>query len=620
MKKSVVLLLILVISFGLTVGVYAETSSLELPINTAIVSSTQDDAGYYYVNNATYADYARNPSAHTNEKIRFNGKVVQVIEGSYSSQYRIAVDRNSDHIMYVTFVSSTNDVRVLENDSVTVFATFSGLLTYESTTGASITIPSCRANRIEIAGYSEISTAETNAAGQYIITKDNYDDFARNPSKYHNKAITFSASVEQVIDGSIVTYYRLAIDGDIDCMFYAKLTNYNMTTRLLESDSITVTGLYQGLYTYESIWGQMITIPSCSISKYSLNGNTTAKEISVDEEGYHWITSSNYDEYARNANSHYGEKIRFCGNVIQVIESTYGANTYRIAVDSDYNCIFCVEHVLPQGASRILENDYVFLSGTYNGLYTYSTILGGSVTLPTATAIDISDFHASLNSGVTLGNFKLESVIEDSGASSTKAPTYSVQSQDSQSSDISEKDNNNTSGNGTSENNIEVFSSVVEETPPPVQSRSDEIGDLSKAINNTTSSNSKQENSIEDSGSMPKESTYGTPTPNDEISDHSETNSNGTYNSNSFANVINDSFLSLKEGSSGENVTKMKKRLQELGYFTAGASLSNTYNSTTTERVKLFQKVNGRPQTGIADPLTLVLLFSESAKPNPNPM
>lgn len=73
----------------------------------------------------------------------------------------------------------------------------------------------------------------------------------------------------------------------------------------------------------------------------------------------------------------------------------------------------------------------------------------------------------------------------------------------------------------------------------------------------------------------------------------------------------------LKEGSVGTDVLAMKKRMQELGYFTSGASLSENYNATTTERVKLFQKVNGLRQTGIADTEMLLLLFSDAAKVNP---
>ena len=77
-------------------------------------------------------------------------------------------------------------------------------------------------------------------------------------------------------------------------------------------------------------------------------------------------------------------------------------------------------------------------------------------------------------------------------------------------------------------------------------------------------------------------------------------------------------YKTLKEGSSGSAVDKMKKRLQDLGYFKAGSSMSDEYNSTTTDRVKMFQKANGLPETGVADEATLTLLYSNDAKANPN--
>jgi peptidoglycan hydrolase-like protein with peptidoglycan-binding domain len=78
------------------------------------------------------------------------------------------------------------------------------------------------------------------------------------------------------------------------------------------------------------------------------------------------------------------------------------------------------------------------------------------------------------------------------------------------------------------------------------------------------------------------------------------------------------SYTELKQGKDGTEVLKMKERLQALGYFSRGANISDKYNVTTTERVKLFQKVNGLKQTGVADEDTLMLLFSDAAKENPN--
>lgn len=80
------------------------------------------------------------------------------------------------------------------------------------------------------------------------------------------------------------------------------------------------------------------------------------------------------------------------------------------------------------------------------------------------------------------------------------------------------------------------------------------------------------------------------------------------------SSYMKESFDTLKVGSKGSDVMKMKTRLQELGYFTAGAKLSESYNSVCAERVKQFQENNGISPTGIADEETLRLLYSDEAK------
>ena len=70
----------------------------------------------------------------------------------------------------------------------------------------------------------------------------------------------------------------------------------------------------------------------------------------------------------------------------------------------------------------------------------------------------------------------------------------------------------------------------------------------------------------------------------------------------------------LKKDDKGENVLKMKQRLQNLGYFNATAELSDVYNDVCVARVKQFQKKNGLAETGSADANTLSLLYSDTAK------
>ena len=182
-----------------------------------------------------------------------------------------------------------------------------------------------------------------------------------------------------------------AIDGNSNCMFLAQIDKDDMTVRLLEDDQVTVTAIYSGLYSYRSTLGGKITIPSCLMTKYTIKGYKAPAKATADANGYYWITTQNFEEYARNANAHLQEKIRFTGKVIPVVEGKNRQNVYRIAVDSDIDCVFYVEYTLPKNASRILEDDIVRLSGTYYGLFSYSTTLGAKVTVPATIATEIID-------------------------------------------------------------------------------------------------------------------------------------------------------------------------------------------------------------------------------------
>ncbi|MBR5344718.1 MAG: hypothetical protein IK127_02730 [Clostridia bacterium] len=350
-------------------------------------SFSKDSNGNYKVTKSTYQDYARRPNIHLNEKITFSAKVLQVIEGSNTSTYRMAVDSDSNCVFYVQLPNSSRTTRILEDDKVTVVATFSGLMTYESTLGAAITIPQCNASSVTVPGKAT-TTASQNSSGQYKVTKQNYESFARDEKTYLNKQITFTAKVLQVVEGS-TTMYRLAVDQSYDAVFLATIKKTDINLRILEDDIITVVGVSTGLYSYNSTMGGKITIPSCSISSYSIQGYTK-KTISVDSNGYYKITKTNFSEIARNPNPYEGKNMTFKAKVIQVVERSSGPNIYRVAVDSDYSCVFYVEYTLPRGASRILENDIVTLKGEYYGIYTYTTTMGSSVSVPAIIATSMS--------------------------------------------------------------------------------------------------------------------------------------------------------------------------------------------------------------------------------------
>lgn len=102
-----------------------------------------------YETGITYDQLARTPDDFKGKKVKFYGKVVQVIEGSGSVQIRLAVDDNYDAILLGEYSSSTVSSRVLEDDYITIYGTSVGTISYKSTMGGTITIPGVYIDKID---------------------------------------------------------------------------------------------------------------------------------------------------------------------------------------------------------------------------------------------------------------------------------------------------------------------------------------------------------------------------------------------------------------------------------------------------------------------------------------
>ena len=378
---------------------YSSTRGGEITIPSASVESVtvkgykapskiaKDKSGNYKVTKKIFEDYSRRPSEHLNEPITFTAKVLQVIEGDSVAQYRMAVDSDNSCVIYVKIPNSARTTRVLEDDKVTVTAVFEGLTTYQSTAGVSITIPVCTASGISVPGKAS-SGARQDSSGAFKVTKKNYESFARDEQTYMNKPVSFTAKVVQVVDGDESTIYRLAVDKSYNAIFLGTISNSDLNIRILEDDIVKIEGTSTGLYSYNSTRGGKITIPSCAITSYSVNGYKQKDLGTPDSSGYYKVTKANFEELARNPNAYKGKKITCKAKVIQVVERT-GTNVYRAAVDSDSDCVFYVEYTLPSGASRILEKDIVTLKGEFYGIYTYSSMFGGAVSVPALLATEM---------------------------------------------------------------------------------------------------------------------------------------------------------------------------------------------------------------------------------------
>lgn len=103
-----------------------------------------------------------------------------------------------------------------------------------------------------------------------------YNDLARNPDKYKGQAFKFTGEVIQVVEPTFGETVTLRIDvtkTEYDFYtdtIYATVTVPDGSDRILKDDIITIYGDCEGLYSYESVLGQKISLPKIRIKYYSV--------------------------------------------------------------------------------------------------------------------------------------------------------------------------------------------------------------------------------------------------------------------------------------------------------------------------------------------------------------
>lgn len=103
-----------------------------------------------YATDITYEHLARTPDDYKGKAICMYGEVVQLIEGDGSNDLRVALNGDYDEIVYFTYDPNVIETRVLEGDDITIYGNYYGIYSYQSTLGATISIPLIIGTYVEI--------------------------------------------------------------------------------------------------------------------------------------------------------------------------------------------------------------------------------------------------------------------------------------------------------------------------------------------------------------------------------------------------------------------------------------------------------------------------------------
>lgn len=125
-----------------------EAEELSDELNTFVNSNMEDVS--MFRSDVSYDEVARHPNDYDGELLTFSGEVAQVIEGDGTTELRIAVDGDYDDIIYGIYDNRILDSRLLEDDKIQFYGESCGIISYQSTLGATISIPSMSIYKIVI--------------------------------------------------------------------------------------------------------------------------------------------------------------------------------------------------------------------------------------------------------------------------------------------------------------------------------------------------------------------------------------------------------------------------------------------------------------------------------------
>lgn len=130
---------------------------------------------------------------------------------------------------------------------------------------------------------TESSERQTYSDSDYK-TGITFDNISRNPKDYEGKLVYFTGEVVQLMEGDDENQIRLAVDGDYDKMILIGYDPEITTSRILEDDNIEIYGMSVGIFQYESVFGQTISIPAVYVDKINLiNGNQNTPNEPVNQ-------------------------------------------------------------------------------------------------------------------------------------------------------------------------------------------------------------------------------------------------------------------------------------------------------------------------------------------------
>lgn len=125
---------------------------------------------------------------------------------------------------------------------------------------------------------------------------------------------------------------------------------------------------------------QKVLYSDQAVGKAKPTPQPTANQTEVpDIENVEAYVKLDYEQVMRYPEEHKAEMVQVNGRVLQVLSNVLTGTQIRLSVGSTSDVVYVF---VPQLDYNLLENDRVTIYGTLDGLYTYTSLFGKSITIP----------------------------------------------------------------------------------------------------------------------------------------------------------------------------------------------------------------------------------------------
>jgi len=223
----------------------------------------------------------------------------------------------------------------------------------------------CIAGLVSLAGCSGVSQEEYNKAlGDLKTANETLESVTADRD-----------AAEKELDELTAEHETLKSDYD------SLLADYDALTEEYDSYQERMSP-YEDLEEEEAQVRQMEAEAALAAAEEEAAAQAAAEAAAQEErEKMGYDTGITYDQLARTPDEYLMEKVKFYGEVIQVIEGDEETEI-RLAIDGDYDQVILCGYDASIVSSRVLEDDYITVYGISAGLISYQSTLGGTITIP----------------------------------------------------------------------------------------------------------------------------------------------------------------------------------------------------------------------------------------------